>query len=138
MRACELIQELASQPYKHRWVSPTEAEFSTGSGKDFRVWFTGRGSNHEMFFLPREAKTSDPFARTEDFDSFRVFSTVLTVLSEFLDRRPRIFVYFLGNDFFQTRLYLRGLDRYGGKFGIRWRKHKGFIYTTKKGNLYNL
>ena len=131
-RARNLITELASQPYKYRWIKEGAAEFSTNSGTSYSVTFYDRvdPNTFELSFRPKGGN----YLRTREGDSFRILTTVLEILSDFLDRSPTSLVVFVGADDSQTSLYLRGLKRYSEKFNFKWTR-KEFIYVTKKGDL---
>ena len=128
-RANELILELASQPYKLRWADSRHLRFETKSGRPYEVEFRSYGLQASMYFYPLDTQS---FFRTDDKDAFRVLTTVLQALKEYVSRNPSIEVRFTGGDPVQHKFYGRALTRYADKFDLKFSKLGSTYLISKK------
>ena len=126
--AKDLIQELASQPYKFRWDARHYASFSDKKGIEYTVNFSPDGDHYELSFFPSRTHS---FGRTKAGDSFKVLSTVFKILSNFLHKEKDSFVFFRGADRAQHQLYVRAMDKYADKFGLAYDFRGDELRVTK-------
>ena len=122
------IEELASQAYKTRWVNKRQADFTSSAGLAYEVMFHGEKDNYTLYFRPRDdfSTSGTRYERTGKGDSFKILTTVLNLLKEFLTRNPGSTVSFEGSDQAQHEFYRKAMKRFADRFGLKYTMDKDY------------
>lgn len=125
-----ILEESLSSAYTIEWETQGHREvasFTTDGGKPAEVFFARRKSDNgkcEIIFQVGYRETV-----TGKGDSFKVFSTVLEAIHQFMKRHPETTTFFFsGKEPSRMKLYRALVNRFAKDFRVEERNNTFYLY----------